>query len=144
LPEDNTGDDNNDNAVKKPETTNSKSVNQELKKSLQSKANILVSEVETKLKLGKIKLKREKCDEENAFYDSQTKDITVCDEMITQLYNYAQKESTDPKIQEEITANSLFFILFHELGHGYIDMYQLPITGKEEDVADQIATYLIL
>ena len=39
---------------------------------------------------------------------------------------------------------ALFFILFHEVGHGLSHTLRLPILGKEEDAADSIATYLIL
>ena len=35
-------------------------------------------------------------------------------------------------------------IFFHELGHGLIDMLQLPVTGREEDVVDEFATMLLL
>jgi hypothetical protein len=36
------------------------------------------------------------------------------------------------------------FILFHELGHALVDIYDLPITGKEEDAVDQLATLLLV
>lgn len=34
-------------------------------------------------------------------------------------------------------------VLFHELGHGLVAMYDLPITGKEEDAVDQLSTLLL-
>lgn len=101
-------------------------------------------ELQDNLWLDTVEIKREKCDEENAFYDPESKQITVCDEMIDALTKYGQKESEDVAIQEEIAVNSTLFFLMHELWHAYIDLYKLPITWKEEDVADQIATYLIL
>lgn len=39
---------------------------------------------------------------------------------------------------------SIFFILYHEMGHALIDVLRLPILGKEEDAADAIASYLML
>ena len=30
---------------------------------------------------------------------------------------------------------------FHELGHALIDAWDLPITGREEDAADQLPTW---
>ena len=36
------------------------------------------------------------------------------------------------------------FVLYHELGHAFIDLYNLPITGLEENVADQFAAFILL
>jgi hypothetical protein len=35
-------------------------------------------------------------------------------------------------------------IFFHEFGHGLIDIYNLPVTGREEDVVDEFSTMLLL
>lgn len=32
------------------------------------------------------------------------------------------------------------FILIHELGHAFVDVYDIPITGREEDAVDAMAT----
>lgn len=34
-------------------------------------------------------------------------------------------------------------MLFHELGHAFISLYDLPITGREEDAVDQFAAILL-
>ena len=34
-------------------------------------------------------------------------------------------------------------MLFHELGHCFIHKLDLPMSGREDDVADQIATMLM-
>ena len=36
------------------------------------------------------------------------------------------------------------FVFFHELGHGLIDLYDLPVTGKEEDAVDDFSTLLLI
>jgi Putative metallopeptidase len=33
-----------------------------------------------------------------------------------------------------------YFVLFHELGHAFVAMYDLPILGNEEDAVDAIST----
>jgi Putative metallopeptidase len=33
-----------------------------------------------------------------------------------------------------------YFVLFHEIGHAFVHMYDLPILGKEEDAVDAIST----
>lgn len=33
------------------------------------------------------------------------------------------------------------FILIHELGHAFVDVLEIPVTGREEDAVDGLATY---
>lgn len=40
--------------------------------------------------------------------------------------------------------DTLIYVLFHELGHAFIDMYKIPLFAKEEDVADYFATTILL
>ena len=35
------------------------------------------------------------------------------------------------------------FVFWHEIGHALIDIYELPITGLEENVADQFAALML-
>ena len=39
---------------------------------------------------------------------------------------------------------STAWTFYHELGHGLIDIFKIPLTGKNEDAADQISTYILL
>lgn len=43
----------------------------------------------------------------------------------------------------ELVMGSMMFILFHELGHSYIDQLALPTVGPEEDVADEFAIFIL-
>jgi hypothetical protein len=43
----------------------------------------------------------------------------------------------------ELVVGSMLFILYHELGHAYIDQLQLPVVGPEEDVADEFAIFIL-
>lgn len=40
--------------------------------------------------------------------------------------------------------NNALFVLYHEVGHLIIDQLRLPILGREEDAADNIATWTML
>lgn len=40
--------------------------------------------------------------------------------------------------------NNTQFVLYHEIGHMLVDQFGLPILGRQEDAADNIATYLLL
>jgi hypothetical protein len=48
------------------------------------------------------------------------------------------------KEAEAFAANNVLFFLYHEVGHLLIDQLSLPVLGKEEDAADNMATYLLL
>jgi hypothetical protein len=80
------------------------------------------------------------CGEENAFYDPEAQKITLCYEII----EWAESISSEGENPDEVAQNILTFFSLHEIGHALIDLYELPITGREEDVADQIATFFLL
>lgn len=87
------------------------------------------------------------CGEVNAFYDPETREISLCYEMIEDLAAvYFTEDQTDEEAEEAGTsvANALMFTFYHELGHALIDLYDLPITGREEDAVDQLATMILL
>ncbi len=42
---------------------------------------------------------------------------------------------------EQFTRGTLRFVILHELGHGLVDLYDLPVLGREEDAADRFATF---
>ncbi|MBT4326462.1 MAG: hypothetical protein HOD60_06085 [Candidatus Nitrosopelagicus sp.] len=89
----------------------------------------------------------QECGEANAWYDFEIKQIVICYELIDMDYenyiyfhnedlDYAY-ETVDPYIYD-----NLDWTFFHEVGHALIDVYQLPITGLEENVADQFASLM--
>jgi len=82
------------------------------------------------------------CGEENAFYDPDTKEIVMCYELIEhfedQFFQYVENEG-ELKI---VVLDNIYFTFFHEMGHALIDVMFLPITGKEEDAVDQLATWI--
>ena len=41
----------------------------------------------------------------------------------------------------QFVSGTLRFVLLHELGHGLIDLYGIPVLGREEDAADRFATW---
>lgn len=53
----------------------------------------------------------------------------------------AASADTDDERQQFVDANVLW-VFYHELGHALIDQLDLPVLGKEEDAADQLAVFL--
>jgi hypothetical protein len=84
------------------------------------------------------------CDEENAYYDPRTGRISMCYELLQSIAAVAyQQSSTEEELGERLLA-TWFFVFFHELGHGLIDLYDLPVTGKEEDAVDDFSAVLMI
>jgi hypothetical protein len=86
------------------------------------------------------------CKEANAFYDPEQKAILLCYEVFEHFMEIFGKGQTDAESEEVATkaVAALVFTFYHELGHALIDVYDLPITGREEDAVDQLATVMLL
>jgi len=46
--------------------------------------------------------------------------------------------------QRRFAANNAMFVLYHEVAHLLIDQLDLPVLGREEDVADNMASWMLL
>lgn len=82
------------------------------------------------------------CGQANAFWSPANETMTICYEL-TDLSEKIFTEAGDPNpLQSALDATVATF--YHELGHMAISVYDLPITGREEDVADQLSAYMLL
>jgi hypothetical protein len=80
------------------------------------------------------------CGEANDFWSPSDKKLTLCYEDVAQSLKIF---AADPQ-PEETARRIAIGSFFHEVGHMVIDIYDLPVTGREEDVADQLAAYELL
>jgi hypothetical protein len=86
----------------------------------------------------------DECGVENAFYNGETQEITMCYElMATYIEIYELDIETEEDYDIEVYYSALY-TLFHEIGHAFVDVYDLPITGKEEDAVDEFAAIILL
>lgn len=83
------------------------------------------------------------CGTVNAFYDSQKKQISICYELIADLYDTFKDIAKSEEDLDERVFGATIFIFYHEIGHAFVDVYSLPITGKEEDAVDQLSTFIL-
>ncbi|MGI9161901.1 MAG: DUF4344 domain-containing metallopeptidase [Mycobacterium sp.] len=82
------------------------------------------------------------CGEPNAFWSFAEKKITMCyEDANLSLRSFKEAGDTDPI---PAAVNATRATMYHELAHAAIDFGGLPITGKEEDAADQLVVYLFL
>lgn|GEM_PF-734043 len=91
-----------------------------------------------------IHVRFENCDEINAFYNAEERTISLCWELIEDTAENFARETNDADAALTGTLNATLFTFFHELGHALIHVLDLPITGREEDAVDQLATWLLL
>ena len=82
------------------------------------------------------------CDAVNAYWNPELQQMEMCYEFIDDAEKtFAEGGAPDP-LQRATDATDAVF--FHEMGHMVVDIYDLPITGREEDVADQVAAFMLL
>jgi len=91
-----------------------------------------------------LRISLEECDgEADAFYEDA--EITICYEFIYELIKNMPQEKRPSGIAPIDTVfGPLFEVSLHEFGHALFDMLELPVFGREEDAADQLAAYILL
>ncbi|WP_082135527.1 DUF4344 domain-containing metallopeptidase [Mycobacterium sp. EPa45] len=103
----------------------------------------LAEDINQSLKLPvDIPLHGSQCDQANAFWSPDKKTITICYEDADLGQKIFTKAGDKDPVASAIGSEDATF--YHEAGHMAITLYNLPITGKEEDAADQLAAYILL
>jgi len=104
---------------------------------------VLADDVNKSLELpGDIALVGEQCGRVNASWNAADRRIKICYELVDlSLRLFGDTDSPDSVVE---ATNSTIGTFFHELSHALISVYDLPFTGREEDVADQLAAFAIL
>ena len=91
----------------------------------------------------RIKLKLEGCDgTANAYFFGN--DVKVCYEYFEYIWRYAptmEKQGLSPK---DAMIGPMVDVFLHEVGHVMVEVLDIPFFGREEDVADYFATYVLL
>ena len=91
-----------------------------------------------------IEIVAQECGFVNAFYDYDTSQIVICYELVDDVFEtwYIFNEDDSGSVGD-YSYNVLTYIFYHEMAHAIIYVYDLPITGLEENVADQFAVILL-
>jgi hypothetical protein len=105
--------------------------------------NHLADDINKTLKLPfDVTLKGEQCGSPNDFWSPGDKTLTMCYEDATaSIHTFEKLGYPDP---EGAAFNTEAGFFYHEVGHMVIDIYDLPATGREEDIADEASAYLML
>jgi len=92
----------------------------------------------------KLRISLDECDgEADAFYEDD--EITICYEYVAELVKNMPQETTPSGIEPiDTIIGPMFEVSLHEFAHALFDMLELPVFGREEDAADQVAAYALL
>ena len=91
----------------------------------------------------RITLKLEGCDGvANATFWDDT--IKVCYEYIEYVLKHASKVATDALPLRDAMIGPTIEVFLHEAGHAVLEVLDIPFFGREEEVADYFATYILL
>jgi Putative metallopeptidase len=83
----------------------------------------------------------------NAWYQQVDKRPTVslCYEYVQEILQNLPKETTPAGVTpSDAVVGQLFFAAAHEVGHATFDIFDVPLFAREEDAADNFATYIML
>jgi hypothetical protein len=91
-----------------------------------------------------LRLELRGCDgESNAWYEDAV--VTVCYEYLEDMWRSANSSGRPPTIAPEDAFIGPFLDVFlHEASHALFDLLKIPLLGREEDAADQLAAYYVL
>jgi hypothetical protein len=87
----------------------------------------------------------ESCNRPNAYYHSSQRRVSICYEYLDLVRKLAPTETTPEGVtHEDAVVAGVVHVLLHEVSHAVFHILQIPILGREEDAADQIANFLML
>ena len=79
------------------------------------------------------------------FRENDKPTIRICYEYLKSVREMLPKETTPEGITpREALMGQFLFTAAHEFGHAVFDIYNLPVLGRQEDAADEFATYFLL
>jgi hypothetical protein len=105
----------------------------------------LISELNQRLILPfDMEVSFEDCEQPDAYYDPETHRITLCHQLIDDYYDLFAKKIKDKAKLDDAVKAATAATFFHELGHGLVDAWKIPTTGREEDAVDQLSTLVLI
>ncbi|TMB29753.1 MAG: hypothetical protein E6J61_14485 [Deltaproteobacteria bacterium] len=92
-----------------------------------------------------LRIKFASCDgESNAWYEPSDKTVTFCYEYVADLEQASGGAAAHGIPAEVAFMGGVAFVLLHETSHALFDLLEVPILGREEDAADNVAAFLLL
>ena len=90
----------------------------------------------------RLTIRTEDCFAANAFYGRHR--VRLCYELPAQASTVAFGMIRRGFTRDDVIVGTFMLAALHEIGHAVFDMYRVPMFGREEDAADQVAAFVIL
>ena len=88
------------------------------------------------------------CGASNAWYQrvGNVPTVSICYEYLQEIWDSMPEETKAVMgdSMKDAVCGQLFFAVSHELGHAMFDIFDVPVFGRQEDAADEFATYIML
>ena len=82
---------------------------------------------------------------DSPFYSSEDRALHFCYEWYNDVLYYSPKATTPEGVTRTSVITGMWAgTLLHETGHALFDMLDVPVFGREEDAADQVAAFIAL
>jgi hypothetical protein len=91
-----------------------------------------------------LRITTKECGATNSWWGGRQDGLFLCYEWLDFALRVAPAATTEDGLtREDAVLGAFLQVTFHELGHGMFDIYEVPILGREEDAADQIAGFIL-
>jgi hypothetical protein len=90
-----------------------------------------------------LKITTKECGTTNSWWSGRTDGLFLCYEWPDWLERLASSGALEGYNADDSILGGFLQVAFHELGHGMFDIYNIPVLGKEEDAADQMAGFIL-
>jgi hypothetical protein len=84
------------------------------------------------------------CGESNAYYDPGAYEVQMCLELMEDMAGVLDGQFEDASVESDALTGAWMGTLLHEVGHALVHVLDLPITGREEDVVDQLSAWMLI
>ena len=107
--------------------------------------SVIVEELKQRIALPfDIQVVFEECGGPDSYYDENTHEIIICYELLDTYYDLFSVALKTRAARDGAAKNTVVAMFLHEVAHALIDGWNLPITGRVEDAADQFSTLLLI
>jgi len=91
-----------------------------------------------------ITLTLRECGTINALYEPSIRRVSMCYEYLDFFERLFVQSGGNSEDAAQGIEGATYYTLYHEIGHALINVLDLPVTGREEDVVDQLSTYILV
>jgi hypothetical protein len=93
-----------------------------------------------------LRLVTTECGFVNAFYSPSERSLYICYELVADIIENAPKTASEDSFvtREAAIVGNVVGVVLHEGGHMLFDMLDVPVFGREEDAADETASFIAL